>query len=559
MLNFLSLKSGPNQLNRHSKEERTAHLRLSFRSQSHFARSVAVLLLTLPNISYCQAAQPHSPITEPIPLTLREAVQRAIEASPEAVAEKIVIQRADALLQAAKGVFDPVIRLGGDLRRESRPSSSVLEAPNGRVDEHLANGSVGVGNKLPWNGVSFDAMFENTRQSSTNPFFALNPYYSPRVRFALNVPLLRGLRTDADRTEIKVRSLESRLSRWDLQWKLTDRAARVMATYWQLRAAVNARKAAQLTRDAAADSLSSTERLVREGEQPQAELYGARGQLQRAEESLAEATGMELQAQNTLRLLLASSEQDAILSSTIQPVDEEAPSESRNFDELVSFALASRPDLKNSSGQVEVQQARVRLAANEALPKFDLQLSYLGQGLSGRPQVSNVAAIPGFDLRPPPNLIGSTWTGLDQIRRNQFPAYAASLRIELPLRNQGAEGRLHEARLAQQQLQLQQKQLKIQIALEVRQALDAISATQRRVRAAEQSETASQERLASELRLYREGQSNNLSLNVRQNELAQSRQLVVRAHQAHNLAKAELLRVTGQVLSTFGIQIEEPK
>lgn len=496
--------------------------------------------------------------TPRLPLTLREAVQRAMEGSPEVAAERIYTQRADAALRAARGVFDPVIRLGGDFRRESRPSSSVLEAPNGRVDEHVASGSVSLQQKLPWNGISADGSFENLRQSSTNPFFALNPFYTPRVRFGLNIPLLRGRVTDAERTEIVVRRRESRLSRWELQNRLLERASRVVVAYWRLVGARQRLEAARQTRTSAADSLASTERLVGEGEQATAEVYGARGQLQRAEEALAEAGGAELQAQNALKLLLAASEQDEVLAASIDPADREAAPPGDGLEEQTARAWESRPDLRGWVERLEAQKARVGLASNDTLPRADLQFSYISQGLSGRPQDAGLAIIPGFDLQPPASLVGSTWSGLSQIRGNQFPTYAASLRIELPLRNRGAEGRLLEARLAERQMQLLQSQLKIQIALEVRQALDALSAAKARMRAAELAESASAERLASEFRLYREGQSNNLNLNIRQNELSESRQLTVQARELYNSATAELLRATGQTLAAFGIHLEEP-
>lgn len=528
--------------------------RLDMLSSGHLSAIILAVVTTTTLVGQSTSSIKGS--EAPIPLTLREVVQMAIEASPDSIVERLYTQRADALLRAAKGAFDPVVRLGSDVRRESRPSSSVLEAPNGRVDEHFLNGSLGIAQKLPWSGIATEASFENTRQSSTNPFFALNPYYSPRVRFGFNVPLLRGRRTDSERTELVVRRLESQLSRSDFRLRLQDRAARAIAAYWALVGARNSVSVANQTRETALATLASTERLVREGEQPQAELFGAQGQVQRAEEAYADSVGIERQAQNALKVLLARSDADPILGSSVEPIDQEAVMPSQSAAELIAQAINNRPDLQSAAIRKQAQRQRVNLASNEVLPKADLQFNYLGQGLSGSPQSSSGVAIPGFDLRPPANLIGSTWTGLDQIRRNQFPAYSASLRLELPLRNYSAEGRLTEAKLTERQLQLMEQQLRIQVSIEVRQAVDAISAAASRIRAAQQAEAASSSRLESEIRLYREGQSNNLNLNIRQNELFQSRQLTVRARQALNSAAAELLRATGQTLLAFGIQVE---
>lgn len=490
-------------------------------------------------------------------LTLREAVQMAIAANPEVKAERLNTQRSEALLQAARGAFDPVVRLGGDVRRETRPSSSVLEAPTGRVDEHVASGSVGIAQRLPWNGASIEGVVENTRFSSTNPFLSLNPSYTPRARFNLNLPLLRGAGVDTDRTELRIRQREVTASRADLEARLTDLVSRVTAAYWQLVAARQGLGVAEQTRQAASESLASTERLVREGEQAEAELAGARGQLSRAEEAVANATGVERQAQNALKALLVASADDPLLPTVIEPADEQAQPDNVPLPQLLQTAVAARPELRAIAERLRAQGDRVRLAANERLPRVDLQLGFVTQGLSGSAQRSTGLSIPGFDLSPPPGFAGGPWTGFDQIAGNRYPTYAAALRIELPLRNRAAEGRYTEARLAEQQARLQQDQARIQIALDVRQSVEALNAARGRMMAAAQAEQASADRLASELRLFREGQSTNLNLNVRQNELSQSRDSLVRARQGFNTGAADLLRATGGALTAFGVQIEE--
>lgn len=502
---------------------------------------------------------------ESLSLTLRDAVQRAISASPEVQAERINAQRSRALLQAARGIFDPALRLAGDLRRETRPSSSVLEAPSGRLDEHLASGSAGLVQRLPWRGLSIDGAVENTRVSSTNPFLGLNPFYTPRLRIALTLPLMRGGSTDAERTELVVRRREASATRAELEARLADIVSRVATAYWQLVAARQSLSVAEQTRQAAAESLRSTEHLVREGEQAAAELSGARGQLARADEALASEQSAVRQAQQVLQSLLAASAADPILAAVIVPAEQEARPETAPLPELLAQAFQNRPELRAFAERLRAQGDRVRLAANERLPRADLQLSYLSQGLSGIERSTSGFTLPGlpqggFDFGGlPPGFAGGPWTGFRQVADNRFPTYAGSLRLELPLRNRGAEGRYAEALLAEKQAKLQGEQLRIQVALDVRQAAAALNAARERIGAAEQAEQASAQRLASELRLFREGQSTNLNLNVRQNELAESRQLLVRARQAFNTAATDLTRATGYALTRFGVQIEETR
>lgn len=500
---------------------------------------------------------------ETVILTLREAVQRAIAASPEVEAERITVQRSRALAQAARGIFDPVIRVGGELRRETRPSSSVLEAPSGRLDEHVASGSAGLAQRLPWRGLLFDSAVENTRLSSTNPFLGLNPYYTPRLQLGLTLPLLRGASTDAERTELLIRKREVTASRADLEARLADVVSRVATAYWQLVAARQFQVVAEQTLESATESLRSTERLVREGEQAETELSGARGQVARSEEALASARGAVRQAQQALQALLAASAGDPILESVLIPSEQAAQPDEAPLPELLAKALGNRAELRALAQRVSVQADRTRLAANERLPRADVQLRYVSQGLSGRENVTpgtTLPGVPGSGLdfgRLPLGFSGGPWLGFGQIGDNRFPTYAGSIRLELPLRNRAADGRYAEAVLAERQAKLQGEQLRIQVALEVRQASAALSAARERMLAAERAEQASAQRLAGELRLFREGQSTNLNLNVRQNELAESRQLVVRAREVFNTAATELTRATGNALEAFGVVLEK--
>lgn len=495
-----------------------------------------------------------------VTLTLREAVQRAIAASPEVEAERITLQRSQALVQAARGIFDPIVRIGGDLRRETRPSSSVLEAPSGRLDEHLASGSVGFAQRLPRRGILFDSSVENTRISSTNPFLGLNPYNSPRVRLGLTLPLLRGAATDAERTELLLRKREATAGKADLEARLADVVRRVATAYWQLVAARQSQVVAAQTLEVATESLRSTERLVREGEHAETELSGARGQVARAEEAVVGARGVVRQTQQALQSLLAASASDPIIAAEVVPSEQEAQPDTGPLPELLAQALESRPELRAVGERVQAQADRMRLAANDRLPRADVQLTYLSQGLTGRENTTTSITLPGSGLdfdRLPPDFGGGPWVGFRQIGDNRFPTYAGSLRLELPLRNRAAEGRYAEAVLAERQAKVQGEQLRIQVALEVRQASAALSAARDRMLAAEQAEQASAQRLASELRLFREGQSTNLNLNVRQNELAESRQLVVRAREMFNTAATDLTRATGNALERFGVVLEK--
>jgi len=490
-----------------------------------------------------------------IVLTLREAVQRAIANNPEVVAERATFQAAQPALTAAKGAFDTVFGLNGGWRQAVTPATSILQGVNGRLDERVWTQGLTTRQRLPWRGIQIDSALENQRIATSNPFTSLNPYYQLSQRTTLTIPMWRNSKTDESRTELKIRRKETKTLRFDFESRLLDLIYRVEAAYWNLAAATAAHQAAKEVERYAGDSLASTERQVKEGEMASADLAGARGQLNRASENLANAYGTMLEAQAQLKALLASNATDPLWKNAISLAESRSTLNNTSPTELTQQALAVSPDLQALALRLEAQRDLTTLASEAAKPQVDLQLSHSRLGLAGT-AVPQEGLFPGFDLNAPPQLIGGFGRAATQVLRNRFSTYQATLSIELPLRNRTAEGRLAQQRLLETRIAAQRKQAEIQLVSGIEQSWARIEAARLRVSSAQAALDSSDERLQSEFRLFREGQSNNLSLNTRQNELAESRNLLVNAWRTFNLAAADLRRISASSLTTFEITVE---
>jgi outer membrane protein TolC len=489
-------------------------------------------------------------------LSLREAVALALEANPEIQIERTRRDSAGALLRAAQGAFDPALRLEVQRRSARNPAASILEGANGRVDIKEWRPAAAVRQKLPWSGASWEAGWDWTRTSTTNPFTSLNPYYSPRATLGVNVPLGRFRATDRERTEVKVRQRERSLAAADFELKLIDIAARTEAAYWAWVAAraglTAAREAMELAREAAA----STERLVKEGDVAEAERAGAKTALARREESAAAAQEEMERAEIALRMLVTRDTADKLWSEVWAPGDLRATPVS--LDEAAALrASERRPELRSSELREQMAELQARLAREYGKPAVDLSLSYASQGLAGREVLDPSNQIPGFPpLTAPPLLVGGLGQATRQVFRNRFPVYQAGISIDIPLRNRSAEGQRQEAELSLRRSRWERVQLEKLLSVEVRQTYAALRAAEARTRAARDAADAALTRLRSELRLLREGQANNLSVNVRQSEAAEASQLLVNAERGLNLAQAEARRVTGESLDFFGVTVQ---
>ncbi|MBY0504071.1 MAG: TolC family protein [Bryobacteraceae bacterium] len=489
------------------------------------------------------------------PLSVREAITLALERNPEIVAERASQEAATGALFAAQGAFDPVLGLRFGRRNATTPASSILQGANGRLDERTSTQETSFRQRLPWLGMSLLSQLETNRVSTSNPFTSLNPYYATLWRDTLLVPLWRGRRTDEARTTLKVRRANHRAAGHDFEARVLDLASRVEASYWTWVAALEGEAAAADAVRYAREALASTERLVNAGEQADSELAGARGQLRRGEEQAAQASGAAREAEQQLKSWLARDGRDAVWERVWRPVETKLALEAQSASELTARALAKRPDLAAALARLDAEKANSQLAEEGRKPAVNLSFSRTVQGLAGR-SVPQGALFPGFTLDAPPQLVGGAGRAFDQLLRNRYATLEASLTVELPWRNREAEGRYRQQVAQERRVEAQTRQLEVQAALEVRRAWASYAAAQARISAASDAESASRERLESELRLYREGQSNNLSLNVRQSERTVSLQALVEARRAANLASAELRRAAALTLETFSITVE---
>jgi outer membrane protein TolC len=488
-------------------------------------------------------------------LTLADAVRRAVENQPEVVAERAQRDTAGALVTAAKGAFDPIFGLNAGWRQARTPASSVLQGVNGRLDERFWTQGLTLTQRLPFLGIQLVSSLENQRVSTSNPFTSLNPYYQFVQRDLVRIPLWRFRKTDEFRTELKVRMRGRQLADAEFSARLLEIAHRAEQAYWNLAAAEDALRAAEEIERAALESLASTERLATQGELADSDVTGARGQAARAREAKADAAGTLAEAAATLKGLLAGGIEDPVWRQSITAIEHRAEDNAQDLPTLTQLALTDHPELRAANIRIDAQRDQTQLAASAAAPRVDLEFGRTAQGLAGT-SVPQGNLFPGFSLDAPPQLVGGFGRAATQVWRSRFPTYEASLSIELPLRNRAAQGRLAEQRLIERRLTALKSQAQVQLATGIAQAHARLTAARERITAAEIALHESELRLNSELRLFREGQSNNLNLNTRQNELAQSRQLLVNSARGFNFAIADLRRISARTFQNFGIQVE---
>jgi outer membrane protein TolC len=490
------------------------------------------------------------------PLSMRNALERALRVLPEVEVERVNVAQSSALIRAARGAFDPLLKGSATWQDAAAPASNPFESTTGVLAQRTRTQGVAIGQNLPWRGIRWEAGFQNQRLKSNNPYLILNPLQAPQLRLSLTVPLGRGAAIDEARAQLRVQHANRKVNEAQLEAAVAQTIARVERAYWTLAAQREAVRRFSSLVETADQSLASTNRLIDAGQLPQADAAGARGRLAQAKDALETARGLEREAEFALKELIARDPQDALWTDPLQLTDAQPldPQSVMPASDMVTEAVRNRVEIRLAELRLAPARIERQLAAEARKPAVDVQLGGNSLGLAGR-EVIFPDGLFGVDLRVPRGLVGNFGDAFSQAARLRYPTWQAGVNIELPVGNRAAAGREAAAGLAVRAAELERERWKRQVAREVHQAIAMREAAIARQAASNEAVTQAQARLESELRLMANGKSTNLSINIRQSELAEAQQSLVNAQRDYWLAIAELRRAAGQGLKDYGITV----
>lgn len=514
-------------------------------------------------------------------LSLDRAVEIALANNFEIEIERSNNAIAAEALRGARGSYDPRLRWIATQSSQKTPTGSVLQAVGGRSDERSHSQNFYLEQKLPWAGASLEMGFENSRQSSVNPFLSLNPFTTSRLAFTLTQPLLRGRTIDRDRARLLIRRKQLDLSETQLELRIIETVAQIEQAYWDLAAA---RQDALVKADAvelAREQLLRAQRLVESGSLASVEVVAAEAEMQRRLDAWHRGIAAITEAENTLKALISNSREAPLWGEEIIPLDQR-PLEPPRIEDLgaaVAKALQLRPELRAHSSRQEAIQIERRQNTDLVKPQINLLAGYSLTGLAGSPRtdpdpftvastsllerVNLLSVQQGLPPLPalrlgglPDTLVGGYGTALSNLFSGRYQAFQVGIAVELTVLNRQAEAELAQSMIVERRLKLEQAQLEQAIEVEVRNALQAIQTTRQRIAAAEASARAAREKLESETRLFEAGESTNFLVLTRQNEYADSRHLTLVANLDSNKALVRRAKAVGTTLSDHNIALK---
>ncbi|HXG95054.1 MAG TPA: TolC family protein [Blastocatellia bacterium] len=518
--------------------------------------------------------------SQPLALTMFDAVKMALENNRELEVERINVQQADYDLFAARGARDIGTTASIFYEHRTVPVGSVLAGgANGTLTTSTLNYDFAATQLLPTGG-QWLAQFTNSRSDTNSQFVSLNPQYNTALNIQIRQPILRNFSIDDARRRIRIANRRLDLSDSQFRQRAIDIVSRVERAYWDL---VFALKDVQIRREAvdlARTQLETNQRKVNEGTLAPIELVSVEVELERRNEAVLTALEAVTRAENALKQLILGDRQAKQWNQPIIPTETpDLRDVTLDLNEATRAAFANRPELAQNELQKEINQTDTKFFENQTKPQVDLIASYTSTGLSGTRsltgnpfssttgllldrvnELSGLAGVPPIIVPPtaplPDFLIGGYTQSLKNLFSNDFRTFRFGVSFGFPLKNRTAEGQLGRALAEGRKIDSQRKLLEQSIEVEVRNAIQAVETARQRVETAQASREAAEKQYESEVRRFQAGLSTTYFVLERQNALSEARGRELRAMTDYNKAVAELQRVMGTTLTTANVELK---
>jgi outer membrane protein TolC len=475
----------------------------------------ALLLPMLPMLLSATPARAQETGERPVlELSLDEAVERALENNIDIAVEKFTPQTARENLRAAQGDYDPFLSAVVDHNDQTQPASNAFTGGD-QVTTQSQNWSLGISQRFT-TGADLSLAFNNRKTDTDSIFSTFNPNFNSSFTIAVTQPLLRDLKIDASRQNIRIRKNNLEISDTQFHQVVTNVVANVKTLYYDLIFAIDNLEAQRNSLALAQKLLEENRIKVRVGTLAPLDVVSAESEVAGREELVIVAEAALEDAEDAIKQVIYPTSDPQMWQLRIVPTDR-ATAEPREIDveQAIQNALANRTDVQITRRNLENNQISLDFAHNQTLPAVDLEASYGGNGVGGTGLIRDGFGGPVVDTIP-----GGYSDALSQVFGRDFPTWRVGIRVSYPILNRRARGNAAVARLAKERAELGLRRLEMQVAREVRSAARRVTTDIERVRSTRATRVLRARQLDAEEKRFAAGMSTNFFVTQAQRDLA---------------------------------------
>ncbi len=484
-------------------------------------------------------------------LTLDEAVALALEHNLEIAVERLNPQTFDLQVAGVRALYRPILTSTvGQNNVTQIPTNQLVGTQAVQNDQSTFN--FGGTQLLPWGGGNATILFNNRRQDSTSSFNTFNPQFNSTFSALFVQPLLRNLRTDPTRTQLRITGINRDISELQLRSTITNTLADVRNAYWDYVYAVDQLQVARRSLELARKLLEDNRIRVEVGTLAPIDIVQAEAEVASRLQEEAQGEAESRTAELALKRLIVGGAEDPRWRARLRPVDRPAfVPKPIDLDASLRRALDARLDLAQSRRQLQANDLSLRLLGNQRLPAADVSASYGLQGIGGSRLIRD-SNLGGQVVDTVP---GGYTDALRLLRDRDFPQWNLALSVSYPIGASLADANYARAQITVRQTQAQIRALELQIATDVTTAALLVESNQKRVDAARAARELAQRRLEAETSKFEVGLSTNFFVVQAQRDLVQAENIELRTRLDYQKSIVNFDRVQETSLGSAGISV----
>ncbi|MEJ7607237.1 MAG: TolC family protein [Bryobacteraceae bacterium] len=414
-------------------------------------------------------------------------------------------------------------------------------------------------------GTSVQFGYTQQIQNSNNLRAEINPVNSGNMNLQITQPLLRGYGVALNSRNIRIAKNNVKVSDLVFKEQVIATVAGIVNLYSDLVSFNEDVKVRKQALALAEKLFNDNKKQVEIGTLAPIEIVRAEAEVARSQQELTTAETQLLQQETILKNSLSRtgvmspslSEARIVPTDTLAMPDVEAV---QPIQDLVAKAIQNRPELAQTTIQLENAKISLIGSKSQLLPSLDLIANAQNNGLAGQP---NILPLPpdSQGLLPVrtsnPAFIGNLGSVFSQIFSRNYPDYSVGFQLTVPLRNRAAQADVLRDQLSLRQAELRQRQELNQIRVDVQTAVIGLQQSRARYQAAQKSRVLQEQTLDAEQKKYSLGASTIFFVIQAQRDLAQAQAVEVTALSSYNRSRVALDRATGDILSANSIDIDE--
>jgi outer membrane protein len=471
------------------------------------------------------------------PLTLMQAIERAVASNADLRRERITIDVAEAQLEAARGIFDFQLTSNLTYSRRTTPPINNQDVQGG-FNSNLAL-NLALARQLE-SGGGFSLGFNNNRSDTNSRLQCGNlaglqtdcTIHGSSVELGFTHPVLRGFGSEIAQANIRRQRVQRDQSLLNRQMAASNIIRDVINAYWGLSYATQDLAIRRSAVELAQEQLRITKAQIDVGRLAPVDAAAVERAIgERMQDVLVSEQELLFSTLELRRLFGQGAEPEmAIFSANDAP---QAAGRQVDVAGEVARAVESNPQLRALQLGMKLTEIDMEVARSSLRPRLD----FVGQiGATGRrAQLADAIA---------------QAVGLDDM------TWSAGLQLEIPLENRVAEGQERVARLGSERSRLEAGDLELEIRSQVVRLTSMIRTASRRVELAKATVGFANQNLEAEKARFSVGRSTNNDVLLRQQELKSTEIQVVRATVDLLVAENSLAALTGEILDRYRLVLK---